>query len=154
MSRICDPPKKNQKACICFAVLKGLFGSTKGGAPLGKLSESVFFIFGAIYNNLIFTFSNEGYFFVIDKNNGNIIRITDVFNVFENNKRKKINPIGFIAGTKKIVLSLNNGRLLIIDILTGKTEKISKIDNEKISRPFIFDKKIMLVKNDSIIRLN
>ena len=107
-----------------------------------------------IYNNLILTFSNEGYFFVIDKNNGNIIRITDVFDVFENNKRKKINPIGFIAGTKKIILSLNNGRLLIIDILTGKTEKISKIDNEKISRPFIFDKKIMLVKNNSIIRLN
>ena len=107
-----------------------------------------------IYNNLILTFSNEGYFFVIDKNNGNIIRITDVFDVFEDNKRKKINPIGFIAGTKKIILSLNNGRLLIIDILTGKTEKISKIDNEKISRPFIFDKKIMLVKNNSIIRLN
>ena len=107
-----------------------------------------------IYNNLILTFSNEGYFFVIDKNNGNIIRITDVFDVFDNNKRKKINPIGFIAGTKKIILSLNNGRLLIIDILTGKTEKISKIDNEKISRPFIFDKKIMLVKNNSIIRLN
>ena len=52
------------------------------------------------------------------------------------------------------MLSTNNGRLLTIDIATGKTESISKIDSEKISRPFVFNKKIILVKNNSIIRLN
>ena len=52
------------------------------------------------------------------------------------------------------MLSTDNGRLLTIDIATGKTESISKIDNEKISRPFVFNKKIILVKDNSIIRLN
>ena len=69
-------------------------------------------------------------------------------------KRKKIAPVGFIAGAEKIILSTTNGRLLTIDIETGKTESILKIDSEKISRPFIFDEKIILVKNNAIIRLN
>ena len=52
------------------------------------------------------------------------------------------------------MLSTNNGKLLKIDIVSGKTESVLKIDNEKISRPFVFNKKILLVKNNSIIRLN
>ena len=39
-------------------------------------------------------------------------------------------------------------------VSSGKIEKTLRIDNEKISRPFVFDKKILLVKNNSIIRLN
>ncbi len=106
------------------------------------------------YNDFIFTVSNEGYFFVIDKITGNIIRVTDVFNVFKIKKRDKIQPIGFILSPEKMILSTNNGRLLTINLGNGRTENISKIDNEKISRPFIFNKKIILVKDDAIIRLN
>ena len=106
------------------------------------------------YNNLIFSISNEGYFFIIDSKSGNIIRITDVFNIFKNKNREKIRPIGFIASYNKLMLSTNNGKLLKIDIASGKTESVFKIDKEKISRPFIFNKKILLVKNNSIIRLN
>ena len=106
------------------------------------------------YNNLIFSISNEGYFFIIDSKSGNIIRITDVFNIFKNKNREKIRPIGFIASYNKLMLSTNNGKLLKIDIASGKTESVFKIDKEKISRPFVFNKKILLVKNNSIIRLN
>ena len=106
------------------------------------------------YNNLIFSISNEGYFFIIDSKSGNIIRITDVFNIFKNKNREKIRPIGFIASYNKLMLSTNNGKLLKIDIASGKTESVFKIDKEKISRPFVFIKKILLVKNNSIIRLN
>ena len=106
------------------------------------------------YKDLIFSVSNEGYFFVIDRESGNIVRITDIFNVFKANQRKKIKPIGFIASRDKVMLSTSNGRLLTIDISTGKTDSIFKIDNEKISRPFVFNEKIILVKNNSIIRLN
>ena len=106
------------------------------------------------YNNLIFSISNEGYFFIIDSKSGNIIRITDVFNIFKNKNREKIRPIGFIASYNKLMLSTNNGKLLKIDIASGKTESVLKIDKEKISRPFVFNKKILLVKNNSIIRLN
>ena len=104
--------------------------------------------------NLILTISNEGYLFVIDSNSGNIIRVTDIFGVFKNKKREKIKPVGFIMSYKEILLSTNTGKLLIIDISTGKTKKILKIDNGKISRPFIFDKKILLLTDKSIIKLN
>ena len=103
-----------------------------------------------IINNHIFTFSNEGYFFLIDRKSGNIIRITNVFKNFN----KSIYPIGFIVGQKEILLSTSNGRLLIVDIATGKTKSILKIDNDMISRPFVFNKQVLLVKNNSIIRLN
>ena len=53
-----------------------------------------------------------------------------------------------------MIVSTNNGRIIKIDISSGKIIDIFKIDNEKISRPFIFNEKILLVKNNSIIRLN
>ena len=106
------------------------------------------------YNDLIFTISNEGYFFVINSLSGDIIRITDVFKIFKEKIRDTIKPIGFISSLDKLLLSTNNGRLLTIDISSGKTVSILKIDNEKISRPFVFDKKLLLIKNNSIIRLN
>ena len=116
-----------------------------------KINSSVRPIF---YDQFILAISNEGYFFVIDSKTGNIIRITDIFNVFGENKRDKIKPIGFVATYDKIILSTSNGRVLKIDIKNGKTDLIFKIDNEKISRPFIFENRIILVKDNSIIRLN
>jgi len=116
-----------------------------------KINSSVRSIF---YDQFILAISNEGYFFVIDSKTGNIIRITDIFNVFGENKRDKIKPIGFVATYDKIILSTSNGRVLKIDIKNGKTDLIFKIDNEKISRPFIFENRIILVKDNSIIRLN
>ena len=107
-----------------------------------------------ILKDYVIAFSNEGYFFVIDNDSGNILRVTDTFNVFDSKKRKKIKPVGFILNKEKIFLTTNNGRLLIINFLDGKTEKILKIDNQKISRPFVFDTSIVLLKDDSVIRLN
>ena len=106
------------------------------------------------FENFIFTISNEGYFFVLDRNNGNILRITDIFDGFNNKKRKNIKPVGFIAGTNFILLSTNNGKVLTINIRDGKTKSILKIHNNKISKPFVFEKEVLIIKDDSIIRLN
>ena len=107
-----------------------------------------------IINDLIFTFSNEGFLFIVNKQTGEILRITDVFTIFKQNKRKQIIPVGFIVNQNKIILTTNNGRMLIIDISNGKTKSVLKIDNQQISRPIVFNNQILLVKNDSIIRLN
>ncbi len=107
-----------------------------------------------VIDDLVFSFSNEGYLFIIDKKKGDIIRITDVFNRFKQKRRNQILPIGFIVNKDEIMLTTNNGRLLIIDISTGKTVSILKIDNQQISRPFIFNDKILLAKDNSIIRLD
>ena len=116
-----------------------------------KINSSVRPIF---YDQFIFTISDEGYFFVIDGKTGNVIRITDIFNIFGKNKRENIKPIGFVATLNKLILSTSNGRVIVIDIKNGKVDSIFKIDSERVSSPFIFDNKIILVKNNSIIKLN
>ena len=107
-----------------------------------------------IIGNILFTISLEGYLFLIDKNKGSIIRVTDVFDNFKSKKRNLIKPTGFILGKNNIYLSTNNGRLLVIDIAKGKTISTLKIDNEKILKPVFFDEKLFVVKNNGIIRLN
>ena len=102
----------------------------------------------------LLTISIEGYLILIEKNTGNIIRVTDIFKNFKPKKRDKIKPTGFVMGLDNIYLSTNNGRLLIIDIVSGKTKSVLKIDNEKISRPIIIDKNLFVVKDNAIIRLN
>ena len=108
----------------------------------------------SLIGNYLFTISIEGYLIVIEKNSGNIIRITDIFKNFNKKKRDKIKPVGFIVGLKNIYLSTDNGRLLVIDISSGKTNSILKIDNEKISRPFILDKNLFVIKDNAIIKLD
>jgi len=107
-----------------------------------------------ILGNLIFTISNEGYLFIIQKLSGNIIKVNDIFKNFKKTKRNQINPVGFIISSDKIIVSNDNGKLLVVNLKTGQIESILKIDNEKISRPFVFDNQLVLVKDNAIIRLN
>ena len=96
----------------------------------------------------------EGYLIIIEKNTGNIIRVTDILTSYKKNKRDKIKPVGFIVGLNNIYLSLSNGRILVIDTTIGKTVSILKIDNEKISRPFVLENDLFVVKDNAIIKLN
>ena len=107
-----------------------------------------------VVDNFIITVSLEGYLIVIDKITGNIIKVTDIFSGFKPKKRKEILPTGFIVGLKNIYLSTNIGRLLVIDIKSGKTISTLKIDKDNISRPFVSNQNLYLVKDNAIIRLN
>ena len=107
-----------------------------------------------VIDNFIISVSLEGYLIVIDKITGNIIKVTDVFNNFKPKKRKEIKPTGFIVGLKNIYLSTNIGKLLVIDIKSGKTISTLKIDKDKISRPFISNQNLYLAKDNAIIKLN
>ncbi len=102
----------------------------------------------------LISISLEGYLIFTEKKTGNIVRVTDVFQNFKIKKRSKINPTGFIVGINNIYLSSSNGRLLIIDIASGKTVSTLKVDNEKISKPFIQNENLFLIKDNAIIRLN
>ena len=107
-----------------------------------------------LIGNFLISVSLDGYLIIIDKITGNIIKITDIFNNFNPKKRNEILPTGFIVGSKNIYLSTNIGRLLVIDIKSGKTISTLKVDNDKISRPFLMNKNLYLVKDNAIIRLN
>ena len=108
----------------------------------------------SLIGNYIFTVSSEGYLVVIEKNSGNIIKMTDVFKSLKKKNKSKIKPVGFVIGINNIYLTTDNGRLIVIDIKTGKTNSILKIDNDKISRPFVFHKKLFVVKDNAIIKLD
>tara|TARA_Y100000590_G_scaffold261815_1_gene293878 strand:- start:3107 stop:4381 length:1275 start_codon:yes stop_codon:yes gene_type:complete len=106
-----------------------------------------------IIENLLFSISEEGYLFIIDHRNGNIIRITNIFKNIKN-KNNEIKPTGFIVAKNKIYLSLNNGRLIKIDIRTSFQEKIHKFHGSKISRPYVFNGNMYLIRNNAIIKTN
>ena len=107
-----------------------------------------------LVDNLIFTITMEGFLVVIESRQGNIIRVTDIFRQFKKKKRSKIKPVGFILGSENIYLTTDHGRLMIIDVTLGRTISILKIDNDKISRPFVLNQNLYIIKENSIIRLN
>ena len=76
------------------------------------------------------------------------------YNNFKEKKRDQIKPTGFIVGLNKIYLSTSNGKLLVIDISSGKTLSTLKIDNQKISRPYVLNKNLFVIKDNGIIKLN
>jgi len=107
-----------------------------------------------LIGNLIFTISNEGYLYLIDKNKGNIIRITDLFLNYKDKKRGNIYPIGFVIGDKKLFLTNSDGKIIIAGIEDGKIIKIEKVSGGLVSEPFIFNNNLYVVRNGSIIRYN
>jgi len=107
-----------------------------------------------LIDSYIFTVSIEGYLIIIEKNSGNILRINDLFKNIKPKKRKKIKATGFIVGIDKIYLTTNHGRLLTVDLKSGSTQSIIKIDKNKISRPTISKQSLFIVTDKSIIKLN
>ena len=142
------------KNSVLFSNNNNLFYSVNLETGLQNWTQNInSYLRPVIVNDLIFTITNEGYLVVIDNPTGNIIRITDVFNQFKAKQRNKIKPVGFVIGINNLFLSTDSGKLLVIDVLTGRTKSILKIDNNKISKPFIANKNLYLVKDDSIIKL-
>ena len=105
-------------------------------------------------DGLIFTVTIEGYLAAIDSRNGNIVRMTSIFDKIKNYKKKNIKPVGFIVSNNKIYLSLDNGRLLIVEILNGKQLDIKKIDSAKISRPYVLNNNMFIIRDNAILKLN
>ncbi len=103
----------------------------------------------SIIDNLVFTISEEGFFIIIDKTNGNILRSTNILALL----KKNVYPVGFITAKKYIYVSLSNGRLLKVLIEDGKTKDIIKIDGDKISRPYILNKNMYILRNNAIIKI-
>ena len=107
-----------------------------------------------IVNGLIFTFSKKGFQYILDQQTGNIIRINDIFYQFNEKKRENIFPIGFLINKENIFITTSNGKLLVLNWKNGKIEEVLNIDKNTISRPFINNQTMYLIKENSIIKLN
>tara|TARA_B100001939_G_scaffold340191_1_gene347944 strand:+ start:126 stop:1421 length:1296 start_codon:yes stop_codon:yes gene_type:complete len=107
-----------------------------------------------IIENLIFTVSNEGFLFVIEKNKGNIIRITDVYIQYKKKNRSEIQPIGFTIGNKNLYLTNSDGKIIIVDLTLGDIIKIEKVSGNLVSKPLIFKNHLYLIRNGKIDKYN
>ena len=107
-----------------------------------------------VIGNLIFSISEEGYLYVIEKNKGNIIRITDLLSNYKPKKRKEIKPIGFVIGNKKLYLTISNGKILVVNLSKGEVANVEKVSGDLISEPFIFQNNLYVLRNGSIIKYN
>ena len=105
-----------------------------------------------LIKNLIITFSDNGYLFVIDKEKGNIIKIKDVYKIYKDKNRKKIKPTGFSISQDKIYLSNNDGKLIILDFKTGNILKVEKISRNSMSKPFLFNNHLFMIKNGAVVQ--
>ena len=104
-----------------------------------------------ITDDIIFTVSNEGFLYFIDSFRGNIIKSNNLLINFKAKQRQFIKPIGIALGSDNIFLSLNNGMLIVASIQSGEIINTFKLDGNQISKPFIFDNKLYIVKDNSII---
>ena len=104
--------------------------------------------------DLIFTVSNEGFLFTIQKSTGNIIRINYLYKDYKEKKRKELKPIGFVIGNTNIYISNNDGKLIVVDLSNGKVNFIEKIGGDTISEPFIANQNLYVIKSGSIVRYN
>ena len=103
-----------------------------------------------IVGNLIFTVSENGYLFTIQKNEGNIVRINDVYKNFNLKKRKRIKPTGFTIGNNNLYLTNSDGNLIVVNLNDGNVLKIEKVARDQISKPIIYNENLFIVKNGSI----
>jgi len=107
-----------------------------------------------IIGNLVFTVSNNGYLYVIEKSNGNIIRISDLYVNYKQKKRNKLKPIGFVIGNDKLFLTNTDGKMIVVDLSEGKITGIEKISGDFTSKPYIYNQNLFVIKNGSILKFN
>ena len=105
-----------------------------------------------LVDNLIFTVSNDGYFYVIDKIQGNILRINYFYKNYNIKKRKLIKSTGFSLSQNMLYVSNNNGKLIVLELNTGNVVKEFKISGDTLSKPFIYNNNLFVIKNGSVVQ--
>ena len=107
-----------------------------------------------VIDKFIVTISNTGYLYVIDKQTGNIVRISNLYKDYKNKKKDNILNTGFLLAHNKVYLTNNNGELIIANLSTSKILNVHKISRKRILQPFINNNNIFLIKNGSVIKYN
>ncbi len=107
-----------------------------------------------LVGKLIFTISTNGYLYVVDKNKGNILRVTNLFKNYKDKKRRNIIPIGFVIGNQNLYLTTSDGKMIVASLYDGNIIKVEKLTGGLVSEPFIFNENLFVVRNGSIAKYN
>ena len=61
-------------------------------------------------------------------------------------------PVGFVIGDTNLYLTNTDGRMIVADLSLGNISRIEKISGDFISKPFIFNQNLFVIKNGSIVQ--
>tara|TARA_Y100000590_G_scaffold457790_1_gene611136 strand:- start:46 stop:1395 length:1350 start_codon:yes stop_codon:yes gene_type:complete len=98
----------------------------------------------------IFLVTDNGYFVIINKNNGEIISSNYILKILKDKKRNT-KVTGFVMGSGKLYSVTLNGFLIVSSASTGKVESVKKIGDPITSPPIINDGKLFILTEDSKI---
>ena len=136
---------------IYFSNNFGEFFSIDAVTGIINWTQNINSVLKPIYvDNLVITLTENGYFYVIDDETGNIIRITNIFNDKKNKHKLKIK--NFILLNDKILASINSGVLINIDIQTAFTEDLKVKHMSKEFNSTFYDGSLYLFSNSNIIK--
>ena len=103
-----------------------------------------------INGNNIFLITDNGYFVVLNRKNGEIIRSTNVLKVLK--KKNQITTVsGYILGSQKMYIVTKNGYLIVCSAISGKVESFKKISKKINADPIISNGKLYILTENSKI---
>ena len=105
-----------------------------------------------ILDKIIFTISNDGYLIVLDTLKGEIIRSTNINSKI--NLKNNLFFNGFIIAKNKIYITLNDGKILVVEILNGKPIVTKNLKRSNISKPIVLNKYMFILSKNSIRKYN
>ena len=73
---------------------------------------------------------------------------------YKKKKRKEIYPVGFAIGNKNLYLTNTDGKMIVGDLESGDIINIDKVSSNFVSKPFIFNNSLFLIRNGSIVQYN
>ena len=104
--------------------------------------------------NYIFLLTQDGYLSVIERLSGNLIRSSNLFKNIQTKKNQTILATGFTFSKNNFYVTTDNGKLIIVNIETGKIVSALNFSKKKISNPQIIHKNLYIISDDFIIRTN
>ena len=96
----------------------------------------------------IFLVTENGFFVVMDINNGEIILSKNILKTLKE-KKQSTKITGFVMGSGKIYSVTENGYLIVNSALSGKVENFEKIGKSINSTPIIADGRLFIYTKDS-----
>ena len=63
-------------------------------------------------------------------------------------------PTGFVIGNTKLYLTNSDGKMIVVDLQNNIILRTEKVSSNIVSKPFIFNNNLFLIRNGSIIQYN
>ena len=69
-------------------------------------------------------------------------------------KREDIKPVGFAIDDMTLYLTNSDGKMILADLSIGNIKSAEKVSGDIVSKPFIFNQNLFVIRNGSIVQYN